>query len=206
MKPLRSLTKPAVILSAAILTSGVIVGTALNGLRKAVERHGLVLARQPSGPAPLHGQITVVPPPGGFRLAESGGQTRDAGNSGAAVPAREAFSQVTNVRLVESRVTAAQLEAASKLILGRWRDENSYVEYRADGTCSWRLDSGTVKNNKWRTEGEMIFEEGGEGEKVQRRILELDDHHFVYQQFPAGTIWRAARVPAAAVPAEKPAQ
>lgn len=194
--------KPALVLSAAILIAALIVSTSLRSLRKSVESAGFRIVQNGAG---FPGQVTVLPPSGGFRVSGDFPQPverRSVISSGSSTEAKERFAEVTNVMVVESKVTPDQLAAAPKTLLGRWRDENSYAEYRADGTCSWTLDNGTTKNNQWHIEGDTIFETGANDDKTTRRILELDDHHFVYQQFPTGSLWRAYRLPASP-PAEK---
>ena len=194
--------KPALVLSAAILIAALIVSASLHRLERRIESAGFRVSQNAPG---FPAQVAVVPPPGGFRVSGDFPQPverRSAFSSGSGAPSQERFSEVTKVMVVESKVTPDQLVAAPKALVGRWRDENSYAEYRADGTCTWTLDNGTTKNNQWHIEGDTIFETASDGSKAMRRILELDDHHFAYQQFPSGSVWRAYRLPASP-PAEK---
>lgn len=185
--------KPALLLSVAIVVAAMIVANSLAKVRSAILAAG-VNSRAPYPPV-----LRVEPPPGGFRVTgdfQRSPEPRPAnGNASSQYP----YAQIANVRLVESRVTAAQLAAAPQTLLGRWRDENSFAEYRADGTCTWTLDSGEVRTCQWRIEADTIFETTADGKyQGQHRILELDDRHFVYQQFPSGSVWHAARASAAA--------
>ncbi len=186
--------KPTIVLSAAILIGALIVANALGKLQQTVATQGSGNRNYSNFPS----HLTVEAPPSGFRVSgdilrvvEQRPSSASSGNPGTA---EEAFSQVTNVRLVESLITPAQLAAAPQLLPGRWRDENSYAEYRADGTCTWTRDNDTARTSQWRIEGDTIFVTAG-ASKTHLRILELDEHHFVYQQFPTGSVWRAARLP-----------
>ena len=193
--------KPAILLSATILIAATIVATSLSNVGKKLDRLAY-WNRNPNGtvhtdrPIVIPSRITVVPPPEGF-LTTARNQPGDNRGPVATAPAgAEAYSHVTNVRLVEDRMSPEQLDAAPKTLIGRWRDENSHVEYRADGTCTWEHDNGSIHNNDWRIEADTIFETESNGEKGSRRILQLDERHYVYQQFPGGSIWRATRVAA----------
>jgi hypothetical protein len=181
--------KPAIVLSAAILLAAIIVSNSLGRLQRTLDFQARNIPRSPGFPS----QITVVPPNGGFRVVGDFQRSYEPA-PGVRVESQDPFTNVSNVWLVESRVTPAQLAAAPRTLVGRWRDENSYAEYRADHTCTWLGDNGKSNTYQWRIEGDTLFETHSDGHKVQRRILELDDGHFVYQQFPAGNIWRAARV------------
>ena len=189
--------KPAVLLSVAIVAAAMIVANSLAKVRSAI------LAEAAHSPAPYPSVVRVEPPPGGFRVTGDFQRYPEPSPATGNANPRYPYAQISNVRLVECRVTAAQLAAAPQTLLGRWRDENSFAEYRADGTCTWTLDSGEVRTCQWRIEADTIFETTADGKyQGQHRILELDDRHFVYQQFPSGSVWHAARAPAAAAEAD----
>lgn len=181
--------KPAVVLSAAILLASLIVSNSIGRLQRTLDFQSRNIPRAQGFPS----QVTVVPPNGGFRVVGDFQRSSERAPSGR-TESQDPFTNVSNVWLVESRVTNAQLAAAPRTLVGRWRDENSYAEYRADNTCTWSGDNGRSNTYQWRLEGDTLFETRSDGHKVQRRILELDDRRFVYQQFPTGSIWRATRV------------
>ena len=179
--------KPAIVVAAAVLVASMILSGSIDRLRRTIANQPRSVMNMPKFPS----QITVVPQHGGFRVTGDGIQRApQAAPSGGEDP----FTRVSNVWLVESRVTPEQLAAAPRTLVGRWRDENSYAEYRADQTCTWKGDNGNSNSYQWRIEGDTLFETHTDGHTVKRRILELDERRFVYQQFPTGSIWRAARV------------
>jgi hypothetical protein len=181
--------KPAIVVAAAVLVASFMISGSIDRLRKTIASQPRNAMNMPGFPS----QITVVPQHGGFRVTGDGFQRAPQQGSNGGIGNEEAFAKVSNVWLVESRVTPEQLAAAPRTLVGRWRDENSYAEYRADQTCTWTGDNGRSNTYQWRLEGDTLFETHTDGHKVQRRILELDDKRFVYQQFPAGSIWRATR-------------
>jgi hypothetical protein len=181
--------KPAIVVAAAVLVGSFMISGSIDRLRRTIASQPRNVMNMPKFPS----QITVVPQHGGFRVTGDGFQGAPQQGSSGGIGNEEAFAKVSNVWLVESRVTPEQLAAAPRTLVGRWRDENSYAEYRADQTCTWTGDNGRSNTYQWRLEGDTLFETHTDGHKVQRRILELDDKRFVYQQFPAGSIWRATR-------------
>lgn len=181
--------KPAIVIAAAILLASVIVSKSIDGLRRTIANQPRNVMNTPKFPS----QITVVPPSGGFRVAGDF-QRAPQQFSGGGIGSEEGFAKVTNVWLVESKVTPEQLAAAPRTLVGRWRDENSFGVFRADGTCTWTGDNGTSNTYQWRIEGDTIFANHSDGRNNKYRILELDERRFVYQQFPSGSIWRATRV------------
>jgi hypothetical protein len=181
--------KPAIVVAAAVLVASLMISGSIDRLRRTIANQPRSVMNMPRFPS----QITVVPQHGGFRVTGDGIQRAPQQVSGGGIVDQEAFSKVSNVWLVESRVTPEQLAAAPRTLVGRWRDENSYAEYRADHTCTWTGDNGRSNTYQWRLDGDTLFETNADGVKVQRRILELDENRFVYQQFPTGSIWRAAR-------------
>lgn len=181
--------KPAIVIAAAILLSSIIVSKSIDGLRRTIANQPRNVMNMPKFPS----QITVAPPSGGFRVAGDFQRAPQQFSSGG-IGSEEGFTKVTNVWLVESRVTPEQLAAAPRTLVGRWRDENSFGVFRADGTCTWTGDNGTSNTYQWRIEGDTIFATHSDGRNNNYRILELDERRFVYQQFPSGSIWRATRV------------
>ncbi len=183
--------KSAVLIAVSILISGIIVGVSLDKLCGEVRRLNSGLIRLDR---PFPQQVTVNPGSGTFRVSGALSSAPSEPKSGSATSDREAYTRVQNVSLVSQNVTPEQLAEASKSLVGRWRDENSYVDYRGDGTCTWTLDDGTTRQHEWKIEGDTILEWNNGKIDARRRLLELGPTRFTYQQFPTGSIWRAWRV------------
>ena len=193
--------KPAVLIAASVIIAGVIVGVSLDKVSQSMLRlNNTVLMRG----SPSH-HVTVSPANGTFRVSGDGSAHPPAApDRGPQVSDREGYSKVTNVIVVSQNVTPGQLAEAPKTLIGRWRDENSYADYRADGTCTWTLDSGEVNHRQWKIEGDTIVESGNGKVASRRRLLELSATHFTYQQFPTGSLWRAWRVDEKPTPVPAP--
>ena len=81
------------------------------------------------------------------------------------------LERIDNERPEEEKREA--IEQASTLIIGTWQDENSVVEYFADGRGSCKSEDGTIEPYAWSVKDGFIHFPGERSCEIKRRVLAL---------------------------------
>jgi len=83
------------------------------------------------------------------------------------------------------------------MLVGSWRDENSLVEYWADGTKIGTYDFGVVTHGKWSVEKDVIVcvpDASSRGHITRQKIVSLDQGSLVITNLADGKTYHATRV------------
>jgi hypothetical protein len=88
-----------------------------------------------------------------------------------------------------------------KLIVGTWRDENSVITYRPDGTNSTKFDNGMTASGNWSVDGDnltyIFVEVNGKPlatpQNQRYQILEISKDRYVAKGTD-GKVWNGVRV------------
>ncbi len=85
-----------------------------------------------------------------------------------------------------------------KLIVGKWRDENSLVVYRSDGTKIAKYDSGVENEGRWLFEGPVVVftptNAQGRSYPTRQKVLSLTETDLVIED-ETKRVYHARRVP-----------
>lgn len=82
-----------------------------------------------------------------------------------------------------------------KQLVGKWRDENSLIEYRADGTRSADYDVGVHREDRWVLEGDLIITENKKNYFIHRILSFKGDELVIQSMANEKKIYYAKRVP-----------
>jgi hypothetical protein len=97
----------------------------------------------------------------------------------------------------------ANIANAQKILIGTWRDDNSLITYKTDGSRVTKFDSGNTIFSKWQLDGDLIVRrdemsetKAGKSVPLNRtwrvKILYIDNNKYTIKD-DAGT-WNAKRV------------
>lgn len=102
------------------------------------------------------------------------------------------------IRTPDERKAREELFAQySNLLVGVWRDENSVMTFKQDGTRTTKRDKDTrVEKGTWALNEDVLFTEN-----YTATILELTDDSFVFRD--SGGEWHAKRVPKEEIAAQQ---
>ncbi len=84
-----------------------------------------------------------------------------------------------------------------ELLIGKWRDENSVVEYFPDGTKIGIYDSGLRTKGTWTLENNIVEFTLSGSDRVQssrHRIFKLDKDELVLEDISTRLVYTAKRV------------
>jgi hypothetical protein len=86
------------------------------------------------------------------------------------------------------------LKADSKLLLGDWETNETYRQFRDDGTydSGWKEDRDNIWSGKWSLKGETLYETMNGGSSEENGITFIDDTHIRIQYGEGELTYRRA--------------
>lgn len=88
-------------------------------------------------------------------------------------------------------------KAPDELIVGKWRDENSTIEYFPDGTKIGVYDSGMRMKGKWVIEDNIVIFTLSNNKRTksnEHRILKIDRDDLVLENMASHQVFHAKRL------------
>lgn len=90
--------------------------------------------------------------------------------------------------------TLRELNENEKLLLGKWKDENSTSIYSISGTRLIKFDGDGTVIGTWRTEGDIILENyQNNSQEYKTRIQQLSESKYILKD-SNGNLWHASKI------------
>lgn len=111
---------------------------------------------------------------------------------------------IANLEIEQKQAEQRQnIANAQKTLIGTWRDENSLITYKPDGTRTIKADNGNVIFSRWHVDGDLIIRKdewirfpNGKQDALDRsfriRILYIDKDRYTIKD--DGGTWNAKRI------------